>query len=162
MHSGFRMGWLCAAMLALEVLTGGCDYARMRNDEAVDRYEMEFPAMPQDVVPLGGGMHPLPSESDPTKNPLEASREALASGKQAYSFYCVQCHGPNGDGRGTVGQSFAPLPTDLKSDYVLEQTDGQIFERIGKGYKRHPPLAYTVSIKDRWAVVLFMRAMAQP
>jgi len=152
---------ICAAMLAIEALTSGCDYARMRNDEAVDQYEMEFPAMPQGVVPLGGGMHPLPSERDPIENPLGASREVLAAGKKVYGFYCRQCHGPGGDGMGTVGQSFAPLPTDLRSGYVREQTDGQIFERIGRGYKRHPPLAYTVSINDRWAVVSYMRSLQE-
>jgi len=161
MRSSFRMSLICAAMLAIEAFTSGCDYARMRNDEAVDRYEMEFPAMPLDVVPLGGGMHPLFSESDATENPLVANREVLATGKEAYGFYCRQCHGPSGDGRGTVGQSFAPLPTDLKSDYVREQTDRQIFERVGKGYKRHPPLAYTASIKERWAVIHYLRSLRE-
>ncbi|PKN67063.1 MAG: hypothetical protein CVU57_03700 [Deltaproteobacteria bacterium HGW-Deltaproteobacteria-15] len=162
MRSRLRRGLICAAMIAVEALAGGCDYARMTNDEAVDRYEMEFPPMPQDLVPLGEGVHPLPTEPGAIENPLGAGREVLAAGKQAYDFYCRQCHGQGGDGRGTVGQSFAPLPTDLRSGYVQKQPDGQIFERVGKGYKRHPPLAYTVSIKDRWAVVSYIRSMKNP
>jgi mono/diheme cytochrome c family protein len=163
MHSGnvVKRILVWAAILLTTSALLGCDYARMKNDEAVDLYEMEFPPMPRGVVPQGGGVHPADLDPDRIENPLEATPKVILAGKQTYHFYCRQCHGPSGDGKGTVGQSFAPLPTDLRSEYVRRQTDGRIFERIGKGYKRHPPLAYTVSIKDRWAVVLYIRSLVK-
>ncbi len=159
-----RLRFLTESLLVvflLIVLGGGCDYARMRNDEAVDFYEMEFPRMPSGVVPRGGEVDLFPGEPEPLENPLRPSPSMIAAGKAAYRFYCIHCHGPAGDGRGTVGQSFAPLPTDLKGDYVQQQSDRQLFLRIGQGYRRHPPLSQTVSIEDRWAVLLFMRSLAR-
>ncbi|RJR34348.1 MAG: hypothetical protein C4576_26575 [Desulfobacteraceae bacterium] len=159
MFSGMRTGMICAAMIGAQLLISGCDYARMRNDEAVDRYEMEFPSMPQDILPQSGEEYPLITDPEKTKNPLAENRVVLASGRRAYEYYCKHCHGESGEGKGTVGQSFAPLPTDLRSSYVQEQGDGQIFERIGKGYRRHPPMAYTLSSREQWAVVAYIRSM---
>jgi mono/diheme cytochrome c family protein len=152
---------LCAGLIVILVLGSGCDYARMRNDEAVDHYEMEFPGMPTGVVPIGGAVDALPVEPPCLENPLPPSPPVIAAGKTAYDFYCVQCHGPQGDGRGTVGQSFSPLPTDLGSESVRAQSDGQLFFKIGQGYKRHPPLSTTVSVEERWALVVYMRSLGE-
>lgn len=147
-------------LLVIGILLCGCDYARMRDDEAVNLYEMQLPEMPGSAVPLAGGNEPVFARSpEQIKNPLDSSPSVIQAGGRAYVYFCIQCHGPGGEGYGTVGQSFAPLPTNLKSDYVRQQADGVLFEKIGKGYKRHPPLAYTVSINDRWAVVLYIRSL---
>lgn len=152
---------LCAGLIIFIVLCSGCDYARMRNDEAVDFYEMEFPRMPSGVVPLGGAVDLLPIDPQGLENPLTPSASVVASGKTVYRYYCIHCHGPGGEGRGTVGQSFAPLPADLKGEYVQQQSDGKLFLRIGQGYKRHPPLFQTISVEDRWAVIVYMRSLAK-
>jgi mono/diheme cytochrome c family protein len=144
----------------LLALCSGCDYARMRDDEAVNTYQIQFPQMPDGAVPEGAGPDSLPFEEQGLKNPLESSKAAITAGAQAYQYFCIQCHGPRADGFGTVGQSFAPLPTNLRSDYVQQQPDGQLFFRIGQGYKRHPPLAYTVSVPDRWALIAYIRSIA--
>ncbi len=156
------IGLIGPIVLSLIVsLLCGCDYARMRDDEAVNLYEMELPEMPGGIVPLGGGIEPAFAEkTQEVKNPLQATPPSIESGRQAYLYFCIQCHGPGGEGFGTVGQSFAPLPTDLKSAYVQQQTDGELFIKIGKGFKRHPPLAYTVSVQDRWAILLYLRSLA--
>jgi hypothetical protein len=70
----------------------------------------------------------------------------------------MQCHGPNRDGLGTVGQSFSPLPTDLGSLGVRSQADGEIYARIRLGYKRHPQLYTTVAETDTWAVVNYIKS----
>jgi len=61
---------------------------------------------------------------------------------------------------GTVGQSFSPLPTDLRSPYVQSQRDGEIYAKIRLGYRRHPPLYSTISENDTWAVVKYLRSLA--
>lgn len=138
----------------------GCDYARMNEQESVRTYEKEFPEMDQETIPMNGGGQILKS-ADPKelKNPLSFTPESVAQGKQAYNYFCVQCHGALADGNGTVGQSFAPLPTDLTDLAVQKQGDGELFSKISLGFNRHPPLATTVSEEDRWAVVNYLRSL---
>jgi mono/diheme cytochrome c family protein len=138
----------------------GCDYARMREDDALEYYDMKFPDMPAGVVPLGGGAEPAFAVApDQVRNPLQPVSAVIEEGELAYTYFCIQCHGPDAKGFGTVGQSFAPLPTDLRGDYVRSQTDGELFLKIGNGFKRHPPLAHTVSVHDRWALLAYIRAL---
>jgi mono/diheme cytochrome c family protein len=137
-----------------------CDYGRMNDQESVRSYEKEIPEMDQGTIPMNGGIQILKT-ADPKelKNPLSFSPESVAQGKQAYSYFCVQCHGPLADGNGTVGQSFAPLPTNLRAPGVQKQGDGELFSKISLGFNRHPPLATTVSEEDRWATVNYIRSL---
>jgi mono/diheme cytochrome c family protein len=149
------------ALLALASLTlFGCYYAEMRDDEAVQAYNQEFPQMPKKTIPVDGGIW-VERESNPMEliNPLAGNSGMVARGSERYRFYCVQCHGPALDGNGTVGQSFAPLPANLKSSEVLDQSDGEIFYKIRFGFNRHPPLYSTLTDDETWAVVLYMRSI---
>lgn len=139
----------------------GCDYARMTDDEAINTYGKNMPAAPAHTVPIKGGIETL-LVADPKNlvNPLPKDLDTIEQGRLAYGYFCRHCHGPKGDGHGTVGQSFAPLPTDFQSRAVQQLRDGEIFARISLGYKRCPPLAYTMAEKDRWAVIGYLRFLA--
>jgi mono/diheme cytochrome c family protein len=147
--------WLAAAA----ALTA-CDYGRMREDEAVQTFKTRMPIMPARTIPGAGGIELL-RQADPNRltNPVPNTPESVAEGKQRYVYYCVQCHGPAADGNGTVGQSFAPLPADLGSPAVQQQSDGMLFAKMSLGYLRHPPLWYTVAEEHRWALVNYIRAL---
>ncbi len=157
-----RRSFFCIILLLLFQLLSGCDYARMKDQESVRTYEAEPPEMPTQSIPVSGGVAQL-RNADPEKmkNPLPNTKEVIARGEGSYEYFCVMCHGPEGDGRGTVGQSFAPLPTDLRGAYVRGQSDGLLFYRISLGFKRHPPLYETVSSDDRWAVVHYLRSLKE-
>jgi hypothetical protein len=58
-----------------------------------------------------------------------------------------------------VGQSFSPLPADLRSNDVQSQGDGELYAKIRLGYLRHPQLFTTISEGDTWAVVDFIRTL---
>jgi hypothetical protein len=142
-------------------LVWGCDYARMKEDEAIRHYETSIPEMPQGTIPVNSVIHALLMKGPGRMtNALPPTRLIAERGRKAYGHFCVMCHGPRGDGHGTVGQSFAPLPTDLNSPYVQGQSDGVLFYRISLGYKKHPPLAYTVSEEDGWAIIEYIRFVA--
>ena len=153
-----------AAMLVLLVSCFcGCDYGRMKDQEAVQTYKTQLPEMPDKTVPVQGGMYVL-SKMNPERlrNPLPLSQESINQGKENYGDYCVMCHGPQGDGNGTVGQSFFPLPTDLRSPQVQRQSDGRLFNTLTFGLNRHPPLGFMVTEPDRWSVVHYLRSLAKP
>jgi len=165
--------WRIPAVLVVLAMVGlgaviflfylGQNYGRMNNDEAVNVYQMKMPASVKDAVPFNADSS-LPGLEDigDLKNPLPPDQDNEKLGQTYYTYYCVQCHGPEAGGKGTVGQSFSPLPADLHGAYVQNQSDGQLFEKISFGYKRHPSLAYTVSKEERWAIIVYIRSLAEP
>ena len=92
-------------------------------------------------------------------HPEASLEETIARGELAYEYFCVQCHGSKYNGDGTVGQSFAPLPTDLKSAYIQQMSDDELFRSISYGMMRHPPMWYTVSARDRWALIHWIQSL---
>jgi mono/diheme cytochrome c family protein len=140
----------------------GCDYARMNETESVKTYEAPMPEMPEGTIPIQGGLQVFRDiDVEEMKNPLPYDVGSVARGKRAFGYFCIMCHGPKGEGYGTVGQSFYPLPANLMEDFVQEQTDGDLFYTITFGYERHPPLGDTAAEIDRWAIVHFIRSLAR-
>jgi hypothetical protein len=137
----------------------GCNYGRMYDQDSIKTYERKDAQIDERAIPVTDGFDVL-TATDPRslKNPLAPSVETIEQGRLAYSYFCVQCHGPGLDGNGTVGQSFSPLPTDLGSPLVLSQEDGLIYAEVRLGFKRHPLLFSTVSEEDTWSIILFLRS----
>ncbi len=148
--------------LILILISGGCNYERMYDQESIRTYFTSIPETPEGILPYGGGIEIL-KHTDPRnlKNPFPDSPASIKQGKTAYGYFCIQCHGPQADGKGTVGQSFSPLPTSLKDSAVQSQEDGVLFAKISLGFRRHPPLASTVSEEDRWATIRYIRSLAK-
>ncbi len=148
-------------LLALIVMMpAACDYARMRDQESVRTYKKEMPAMDVRTIPVRDAFQTLKTANPATlQNPVPATSRSISQGMQAYGFYCIPCHGPRTEGFGTVGQSFAPLPTDLRSAGVQSQSDGELYAKIRLGFNRHPRLYTTISDTDTWAVINYLRAL---
>jgi mono/diheme cytochrome c family protein len=132
----------------------------MNDQESVRTYEKEMPDSPPGTIPISGGVEVL-SRTEPKdlKNPVPTTSATVSQGKGAYFNFCVHCHGPEADGNGTVGQSFAPLPSSLIDPQVLDQSDGELFSKISLGFGRHPALASTVTEIDRWAIIHYLRSL---
>jgi len=83
----------------------------------------------------------------------------LRRGKERYNISCMPCHGESGNGKGTVAVvgnfSVANLDTFPQSEY----TDGQMFETISVGKGLMSGYAYNIPVKDRWAIVAYVRAL---
>jgi mono/diheme cytochrome c family protein len=146
-------------ILLLAIAFSGCDYARMYDQDAIKTYKGKMPAMDKRTMPVNNGFQVL-LHADPQglKNPLAYSKESVERGRLAYGYFCVQCHGLRLDGRGTVGQSFVPLPANLTSDTVLSKGDGPLYSEVRLGVARHPRLFSTVSSEDAWAMIIYMRS----
>jgi mono/diheme cytochrome c family protein len=138
-------------------------YGRMRETPAVKPHEEPLIRMEAGVVPVTGGEALLRATPGPTLKPslaMEAA-EVIARGRAVYFTFCAQCHGPSYDGNGTVGQSFMPLPTDVRSPAVQSKPAGELFKSVSYGIPggRQPPLETTITIDDRWSVVAFVKSM---
>ena len=136
-------------------------YGRMRETLAVKPHEQPLLIMEAGTVPFDGG-EALFRAADDNKlaSPLtNIDAAVLENGKNGYLTFCYQCHGPAYDGNGTVGQSFAPLPTDLRSARIQNATEGYLFKHISFGGGRAPALATTITIKRRWEIVAFIKSL---
>ena len=138
-------------------------YGRMRHTPAVRPHEEPIPNMAAGVVPISGG-EAIYRMADATEleAPMDIGDPAdVARGKAVYFTFCAQCHGIAFDGDGTVGQSFHPLPTDLRSTLVQSKLPGELFKSVSYGVPggRQPPLQTTITIADRWRVVGFIKSL---
>jgi mono/diheme cytochrome c family protein len=138
-------------------------YGRMRETPAVRPYEEPLLIKEAGLVPINGGEAIYRVSTGPDlQSPIDMAQPAVINrGKAVYLIYCAQCHGHNHDGKGTVGQSFAPLPTDLRSAKVQDSPAGVLFRNVSYGVPdgRQPPLHATIAVKDRWKVVAYVKSL---
>jgi mono/diheme cytochrome c family protein len=139
-------------------------FGRMRETPAVRPYEKPMPVMEAGTASVAdpeAGYRAADGRA--LRSPVfPGDAQAIARGRVVYTTFCRQCHGMEYDGNGTVGQSFAPLPADLRSSRVQELADGVMFQHIsyGAGSKsRQPALATTVRIDDRWNVIAYIKSI---
>ena len=136
---------------------------RMWHTPAIKPHEKPIPVMAAGSVPLKGGEAMYRAASaDALQPPFPLNgADVIQAGKTAYANYCVHCHGKNFDGYGTVGQSFAPPPGDLRSEKIQTLSEGALFKEISYGIPggRQPALATTVSVEDRWNVIGYVKSL---
>ena len=89
-------------------------YGRMRETPAVRPYEKPLLIMEAGLVPVTGGeLDFRVARAEDISSPLAMHEpQTIKAGQTVYQTYCAQCHGRNHNGKGTVGQSFHPLPGD--------------------------------------------------
>jgi mono/diheme cytochrome c family protein len=100
---------------------------------------------------------PDPNDAD-VANPLANEPGVAAAGKVAYRRYCWQCHGARLDGVSTVGPSFPRGQLDLTDANVTDQPDGMLFWKTLNGFGNMPPLAATMTHREAWQVIAYLRA----
>jgi len=104
--------------------------------------------------------HTLTVRKKSERNPLQPTQENLAEGKEAFSHYCVACHGMDGQNTGVPFADYMspPIPS-LNSPEVQSYTDGQLKWVIDNGIKPSgmPGSKGILSDDEIWSTVLFIR-----
>jgi mono/diheme cytochrome c family protein len=103
---------------------------------------------------------------------IPLTQQSVERGQQRFGIYCAPCHGLLGDGKGMVAQRADALiasgrgrgmawvpPTDVNQTHIQAQPVGQLFETISNGIRNMPPYASQISAEDRWAIVMYLRAL---
>ncbi len=95
-------------------------------------------------------------------NPLRATPETIAAGKEAFSHYCVACHGMDGQNTGVpFADRMSPPVPPLASREVQQYTDGQLKWVIDYGISPSgmPGSKGTLSEEEIWSIVVFLRRL---
>jgi cytochrome c len=93
------------------------------------------------------------------KSPLIATMELLERGRQRYDIYCAPCHGRVGDAKSTVVKQGMLAPPSFHEQRLRDTADGHFYEVITDGVRNMPPYRYQIPVKDRWAIVAYVRAL---
>ncbi|HEY3990130.1 MAG TPA: c-type cytochrome [Acidobacteriaceae bacterium] len=94
------------------------------------------------------------------KNPLPDNAATLADGKEAFSHYCVACHGLDGQNTGVPFASRMSPPVPLLSGKdVQAYTDGQLKWVIDYGIwpSGMPGSKDVLSDDEIWSIVVYLR-----
>ena len=92
-------------------------------------------------------------------NPLPRTPEVLARGRQAYRQRCAVCHGPLGDGKGSLTAAYGARPANLQGQAILDYPDGKIHWVILHGKNAMPGHQTDLDEDQPWAVVHYLRAL---
>ena len=124
--------------------------------------------------PSGGGAQQdfskntweLPADADKTKNPVTATPESIAKGKELYlepnKGNCIFCHGETGAGNEANRPKLRRKPADLTNkERMAAMTDGELFWKVTKGIHGIMPPGERRMTQDeeRWHVVNYIRTL---
>jgi hypothetical protein len=132
-------------------------------------YDAQMPLPPEGSVPTvpSGYEVPTTQQAKSLKSPLaNPSAADLKRGQTYYGYYCLMCHGDQGDGDGPVGESYMPVPANLRTSRVHDMSDGDLLRAMLTGYGHEAPdgksvLGYTIPPEHRWYLVMYVRELGR-
>jgi mono/diheme cytochrome c family protein len=179
-------GWrrsLLGLLGGVAVLTAGCervmrdmyDQPRLQRGDASplfrDRLAMR-PPPPGSIVRTKGDLAAMSSgqrgeervdadraSDTATSLPDRPSRAQLLRGQERYSIHCLPCHGPTGEGDGTVVRRGFPHPPSFHLARLIDAPDQHLLDVIRHGWGVMPSYSDRVAPSDREAIAIYVRAL---
>ena len=117
------------------------------------------------LLGVGGVVVVTQGNTDPAKirNPVMATADSIAAGKQTYQRTCASCHGTSGHG-GPGNDLIPAAPSLVDNVWDHGSTDGEIFNNIKNGVApdfNMVPFKDTLKDEDIWSVVNYIRSIAK-
>jgi mono/diheme cytochrome c family protein len=94
-----------------------------------------------------------------TGTPLPVTAELLERGQKVFAIDCAVCHGASGQGNGITSKYGLLGIANYHQDKYRQMADGQIFNTITHGYNTMMAYGDKVTVKDRWAIIAYIRAL---
>jgi mono/diheme cytochrome c family protein len=94
-----------------------------------------------------------------TRNPVPLDMALLRRGRERYDIYCTPCHGATGTGHGIMTQYGMVGVASITDELHKLMPDGEYFHVITNGKGRMMPYGPQTKVRDRWAIVAYLRAL---
>jgi copper resistance protein D len=93
---------------------------------------------------------------------VPADAPDIVAGSAIYADQCTQCHGAGGHGDGPAARDLPVKPADLTAPHLFAHREGDLYWWISEGRSNGamPGFAGTLSERQRWQVIAFIRARA--
>jgi len=104
--------------------------------------------------------HDMSVRNKTETNPLASSVDTLKDGREAFSHYCVVCHGLDGQNTGVpFADRMSPPVPSLAGNEVQSYTDGQLKWIIDNGISPSgmPGSKGILSDDEIWSIVIYLR-----
>lgn len=100
----------------------------------------------------GAWLKKVPASDRARVNPVAAQPDAIAAGSNLYQNNCAQCHGADGNGRGSR--------PPVHSARIADTTDGELFWLLKNGQSmRGMPSWARLPEGQRWQIVAYLRSI---
>ncbi len=142
---------------------------RAANGEIPGRV-VEAPAVPA-VAPAAAPAAAVPAAAtaSPAAQTAPAASRDAATGEPLYASYCASCHGAAGAGDGPAAAGMNPKPADhTDGGYMNALSNDHLYKVVDEGgmaVGKSPLMTAWGSVLSEdeiWAVVAYMRALAEP
>jgi len=91
--------------------------------------------------------------------PIAVDKAFIERGHQRFDVYCSPCHGRIGNGLGMIVRRGFKQPPSYHIDRLRNAPVGHIYDVITNGYGAMLNYAAQVQVRDRWAIVAYIRAL---
>jgi cytochrome c5 len=91
--------------------------------------------------------------------PYDVTPEFIARGQERFTISCQVCHGATAAGNGIAGKYGLVGIANLHQDRIRQMADGEIFNTITHGKNTMMGYGDRIQVKDRWAIVAYVRAL---
>ncbi|HED66495.1 MAG TPA: cytochrome c [Planctomycetes bacterium] len=91
--------------------------------------------------------------------PFEITEEVMERGQERFDIYCSPCHGRVGNGEGMIVERGLKQPPSYHIQRLQEAPPGYFFDVITHGFGAMYDLSDKISVRDRWAIVAYIRAL---
>jgi len=93
--------------------------------------------------------------------PIPVDMDLLRRGRERFNIFCAPCHSRTGDGDGMIVRRGYRKPPSYHIDRLLDAKVGYFFDVITRGFGVMPSYASQVPVRDRWAIVAYIRALQE-
>ena len=91
--------------------------------------------------------------------PVPVDEPFVQHGYHRYMIYCVVCHDTLGTGQGKIVERGYTRPPSYHIQRLRDAPVGHFFRVISEGYGSMPSYAAQIPVRDRWAIVAYLRAL---
>jgi len=91
--------------------------------------------------------------------PITVTDELVKRGRERYDIFCSACHGFTGKGDGMIVRRGFRRAASFHDERLRAAPVGHFFDAMTNGWGAMPSYAPQIPVKDRWAIIAYIRAL---